>query len=268
MLCAGIDIGSRTIKLVVSNEGRIVRSDRRETTFDPLAVCRDLLGSGSYDRVAATGYGRHLLESRCGCAVLSEIKAVAMGARFINANCHTILDIGGQDVKAISLDAGGRVRRFEMNDRCAAGSGRFLEIMAIALGLTLSEFGDVALSADGSDKINSMCTVFAESEVISLAARGARKSSVALGIHKAIADRCTAMLRRLPIVDDVMLVGGVALNPCMPKLIGEAIGRNVITPENPQMVAALGCLLAAGEPDDELSRSHFGHALTPAPRMD
>ena len=138
--------------------------------------------------------------------------------------------------------------KFEMNDKCAAGTGRFLEVMAAALGYGLDEFSNAACSAERAEKINSMCTVFAESEVISLTARGAARSDVALGIHKAIVSRSVALLRRVSPPQEVFFAGGVALNACMRLLIGQELDVPIFVPPEPQIVGAFGAALhAAGQ---------------------
>ena len=243
MKSAGIDIGSRTIKLVVIENGTITLVRKGENSFDPLKVCAEFLKDVEYNVITATGYGRHLFSQHYPCEVISEIKAFATGAKHLFPSCRTILDIGGQDTKAISLAADGKLLKFEMNDKCAAGTGRFLEIMAMALGYSLSDFGRAACSAEKSEKINSMCTVFAESEVISVVAKGAARHEVALGIHQGIATRSIGMLQRVMIQPDVAFVGGVAFNPCMRNLLQEKLGESVLIPEDPQIVGALGCAL-------------------------
>jgi len=141
MRTAGIDIGSRTIKLVVVDKGSIINSLMAETTHDPLDQCKTLMARTSYDRILATGYGRHFFETHYNVSTITEIKAFARGAKMIFPDCRTILDIGGQDTKAIALDERGNVSKFEMNDRCAAGTGMFLEVIARALGYDLEGFG-------------------------------------------------------------------------------------------------------------------------------
>ena len=147
MRSVGIDIGSRTVKLVVMESNKIFLSFRADSSYDPLAVSKEMLNGISYDTLVATGYGRHMFSEHYECQVISEIKAFATGARVLFPDCEAILDIGGQDTKAISLDENGRVLKFEMNDRCAAGTGRFLEIMAAALHYPLADFGKAALQA-------------------------------------------------------------------------------------------------------------------------
>jgi predicted CoA-substrate-specific enzyme activase len=179
------------------------------------------------------------------CPVISEITAFVLGARLYPEECGSILDIGGQDTKAISLETGGRLCKFEMNDRCAAGTGRFLEVMATALGFTLEEFPKAALSATGAVKINSMCTVFAESEVVSLISRGAGRGEVALGIHRAIVSRSAGLLKRVAPAGKIFFAGGVALNRCVRILLEEETGRPVFVPPDPQMIGAIGAALSA-----------------------
>jgi (R)-2-hydroxyacyl-CoA dehydratese activating ATPase len=244
MKAAGLDIGSRTIKLVVidSDGHMIVR--KALTSHNPLETVSDISKGIEYDTLAATGYGRHLVKGRLGCRVISEIKAFAIGARSIHPASSLILDIGGQDIKSILLDESGSVLRFEMNDKCAAGTGRFLEVMAVALGYSLEEFSSAALSAERAEEINSMCAVFAESEVISLTARGSARNEVALGIHKAIVSRSTALLKRVSSGEcKLFFAGGVALNECVRSLIAESLGVHVYTPPDPQIVGALGAAL-------------------------
>jgi (R)-2-hydroxyacyl-CoA dehydratese activating ATPase len=243
MISAGIDIGSRTVKLVVVEDGVMVSTGIRENTFQTLLDCKELLGGLQYDVITATGYGRHLFEASFGGQVISEIKAFALGARAAIPSCRTILDIGGQDIKAVSLDEAGQVRKFEMNDKCSAGTGRFLEIMSVALGCELSQFGKMALRAKKAEKINSMCTVFAESEVISLVSRGASREGVALGIHQSIVGRARSMLSRVQTENDLVFVGGVAINPCIKKLLQESLGMMVKVPPDPQIIGAYGCAL-------------------------
>jgi predicted CoA-substrate-specific enzyme activase len=240
MRTAGIDIGSRTVKLVVMADGEILSSRKTDSSYDPLNVCRDLLDGIGYDNLVATGYGRHMFSQHYECRVISEIKAFATGARTLFPDCQTVLDIGGQDTNTISLDEAGRVLKFEMNGRCAAGTGRLLEIMASTLHYPLAGFGDAALQAEKAEKINSMCTVFAESEVISLLTRGARREEVALGIHEAVSLRATGMLGRLPSFQSLVFAGGVAHNRCVRHLLSKSLGVPVTVPPEPQTVGAIG----------------------------
>ncbi|MBU4352822.1 MAG: 3-hydroxyacyl-ACP dehydratase, partial [Nanoarchaeota archaeon] len=179
MRFAGIDIGSRTIELVVLKDREIIEIKQADSGFDPIARAKELLEGVEHDHIIATGYGRHLFELLFDAPTVTEIKAYAVGARALFPEVRTILDIGGQDSKAISVNDYGKVIKFEMNDRCAAGTGKFLEIMAQALGYSLDQFGDESLKAEKEIQISSMCTVFAESEVTSLVAKGEARQDIA-----------------------------------------------------------------------------------------
>ena len=248
MRTAGIDIGSRSIELVILENGEIADRAQTDTGFDPMRGATDILAGREYDRILATGYGRNLFEISFDAPTITEIKAYARGVSHLFGNGLTILDIGGQDSKAIALTEKGRVKKFEMNDRCAAGTGKFLEIMASALGFSLAKFGPEALKAEKVLTINSMCTVFAESEVTSLIARGENPREIALGLHSAVVRRAAGMLKRVSEAPkNVVFAGGVANNPCMVSLLQQSLETEISIPENPQMTGALGAALLAGE---------------------
>jgi predicted CoA-substrate-specific enzyme activase len=246
---AGLDIGSRTIALVEWDGERVTRAEVVDTGTDPVGNARALLEGRAYGRLVATGYGRQLAAEReLADLVISEIKAYALGAFHLYPDAGTVLDIGGQDSKVIRVGPGGRVLRFEMNDRCAAGTGRFLENMAHALGMTVDEFGPHALESGGRPvQISSMCTVFAESEVVSLIARGEDSHRVALGLHQAIVDRVGGMIRRTGVAERFIFAGGVAQNRCLQQLFSEALGVPLTVPDQPQIVGALGAALHAAQ---------------------
>jgi (R)-2-hydroxyacyl-CoA dehydratese activating ATPase len=258
MRCAGIDIGSRTIKLAVLEHGKLILSRKSVTSHNPLETARELMSGAVFDVITATGYGRHLIEGHLNCPVISEITAFALGARFFSSGCESILNIGGQDTKAISLDKEGNMNKFEMNDKCAAGTGRFLEVMATALGFTLEEFSKAALSAGKAVKINSMCTVFAESEVVSLTTQGAARDEVALGIHKAIVSRSAGLLKRVAPPGKIFFAGGVAINDCVRILLEKEMDRPVFVPPDPQIIGAIGAAMSASEEAGE-QRVRQGH---------
>ena len=247
MRCAGIDIGSRTIEVAVVKDGRVVETRQGDSGFDPLKEAMGLLDGVKHDRIMATGYGRHLLEVALDAPTVTEIKAYAVGTRFLVPQARTILDIGGQDSKAISLHESGKVLKFEMNDRCAAGTGKFLEVMARALGFPIEEFGIQALKAKKDIQISSMCTVFAESEVTSLLAKGEDRLDIGLGLHRSVVRRASGMVKRVSVEGPIVFAGGVARNPCMHRLLEEALQSDILVPESPQMVGALGAALLAGD---------------------
>jgi (R)-2-hydroxyacyl-CoA dehydratese activating ATPase len=246
MRAAGIDIGSRTVKVAVMENGRLAAHRVAYNSHDPIEVCRGLLDGIAYDALFATGYGRHLFKQYWPCTLVTEIKAVAVGSRFFAPVVRAVLDVGGQDTKAVALDARGAVAKFEMNDKCAAGTGRFLEIMATALAYSMEDFAGAASQSAAEQKVSPMCTVFAESEVVSLVARGVPRDGLAAGLHRTVAQRVAAMLRRVPVEGDVVFCGGVALNACLRRLIEQELGFRLVVPDQPQLIAAVGgALLAA-----------------------
>ena len=257
MRTAGLDIGSRTVEFVTveGQDGGVVSSIKIETTPHVAADCRRLLDEAAFDSLVVTGYGRSLAEVEFDAPTVTEIKAYARGAHALSPGCRTVLDIGGQDTKAIALDGRGKPTKFEMNDRCAAGAGRFLEMMAAALGYDLPEFGAAALGdleGPGSEgehdreiQLNSMCAVFAESEVIGLLTRGRRREAIARAVHHAILKRTVAMLQRVSVEPPVVFAGGAAKNSCLVAMLEEVLGQDVLVPDDPQMVGAYGAALLA-----------------------
>jgi predicted CoA-substrate-specific enzyme activase len=243
----GIDLGSRLTKVVRLTDGRLTDAEVFETGHDPLARLREALSDLSADAVLATGYGRYLARGEVGCPTATEILACARAARHLRPDCESAIDIGGQDTKAIELPSEGGFGRFEMNDRCAAGTGRFLEVMAAALGYELEAFGAEALRADAPVQVNSMCTVFAESEVVSLIARGEDRRRIARGLHAATARRVAAMASRIRTGERILFVGGVALNPCMVAALRDELPGEIIVPERPELAVAFGAALLATE---------------------
>ncbi|OQX09248.1 MAG: 3-hydroxyacyl-ACP dehydratase [Desulfobulbaceae bacterium A2] len=246
----GVDLGSRTIKVCVLEGGDIVHQQVVESGFAPHRQAREMVERFRPCRVVATGYGRHLAHEHFADGVLTEIRAHALGIHHLVPGCTTVIDIGGQDSKVISLDANGRVRNFQMNDKCAAGTGRFLEIMAASLAFPLDEFGQGALEAEEEVQINSMCTVFAESEVISMKNRGVDRRKIARAVHGTVADRIVAMLNRVGCGTDIAFSGGVAHNPCIVAMISARLPEaRIHVPQYPDVVGALGAALQAGAAD-------------------
>jgi len=219
MLTAGIDIGSITAKAAVIEDGHI-KGTRVDFTgynakgagkrvFD--ALLKDIgLAADEIEFIVATGYGRNSVDF--ADKSITEITCHAMGAHFIDPKVRFIIDVGGQDSKVIKIDGTGKVLDFAMNDKCAAGTGRFLEVMARALEVDLDRFADLCEKADKPSKISSTCTVFAESEIISLISRGEKRENIIAGLHDSVASRISAMARRVGVERPVMMTGGVAKN--------------------------------------------------------
>ncbi len=242
----GIDLGSRTIKVVVVKDGVLIDHAVAESGFEPHAQSCELIARFTPSRIIATGYGRHMAHKHFADEVITEIKAHALGARHFFPECRTILDVGGQDSKVIALTQEGRVATFQMNDKCAAGTGRFLEMMATTLGFRLDEFGAAAAQSDQDVPINSMCAVFAESEVISLKNRGVPVQDIARAIHLSVVDRLAGMLQKVGYVDQVIFTGGVANNLFVVEALARKLGVPVLVPSIPTITGALGAALHTG----------------------
>ncbi|WP_321405019.1 acyl-CoA dehydratase activase [Maridesulfovibrio sp.] len=242
-MIAGIDIGSRSMELVVLDGDKIFIKRKLPTTFDPASQIKNILKDVTLTRIAATGYGRKLVTEEltgCECLSLTEIKAYALGVSHLYPEARTILDIGGQDTKAISLLGKGKVAKFEMNDRCAAGTGKFLEHLATVFQIPIEDFGRYALEGTEPLMINSMCTVFAETEATSLMAQGKNPRDIALGLHGSIVRRTTNMLSRVGLKGPLVFAGGVANNPCVVSMLKEALDIEPLIPEEPDFAGALG----------------------------
>ncbi len=247
MRVLGLDIGSRSVDAVWLEGGRPLDAAVTDSGFDPQAAARVFVDRGMHDVIVATGYGRHAAREAFECAVVTEIKAYAMGSSVLFPDAASVLDIGGQDTKVIALGPGGKVIDFEMNDKCAAGTGKFLEVMAKALGFELEQMAAEALAANGAGiQISSMCTVFAESEVTGLVHRGADRAAVARALHESIAKRTLSSLKRIRANGPLVFAGGVANNVAMVELIRAGFEGDVLVPEEAQTVGALGAALSHG----------------------
>jgi len=255
MLTIGIDVGSISAKAAMMNDGELIGSKVILTGYNARnagrAVFEGLLETLRVDRAAvarivATGYGRNSVDF--AHKAVTEITCHARGAVFQNPAVRSIIDIGGQDSKAIALNEAGGVRDFAMNDKCAAGTGRFLEVMARALEVDLDGFGPMSLAAENPARISSLCTVFAESEVISLIAKGARRADIIAGIHASVAARVVAMANRIGLQPPVMMTGGVAHNVGVVKALEAKLGHPVEVSAYAQENGAIGAAcIAAGE---------------------
>lgn len=256
MITAGIDVGSLTAKAVVwdADEHRILGRSLLRLAHDPAAAGRaaltQALGEAGVEAEAVeassgTGYGRIALDFVD--FRITEISCHARGVHHLLPHTRTVIDIGGQDCKAIVLDEGGRALDFEMNDRCAAGTGRFLEVMAGALGTDLPGLAELALSSVAPAMLSSTCTVFAESEVIGLLAQGRDRADLAAGLCHAVAQRVVAMTQRVGVTPEVALTGGVALNAGVRQALQGLLGTPISVPADPQLTGALGAALLAAE---------------------
>lgn len=201
--------------------------------------------AGDVNRVLATGYGREAIEF--ADTRVTEITCHAVGARHLFPEVRTVIDIGGQDSKVIRVDESGRVVNFAMNDKCAAGTGRFLEVMARALEVSLERMGEVSATATKDVTVSSMCTVFAESEVVGLVAQGYETADIVRGIHRAIASRAAALAGRVGVAPQVVMTGGVAKNMGVVAELSTKLKIHISVPDDPQIVGALGAALIAAK---------------------
>jgi len=235
LIYAGIDIGSNTAKAALIKDNQLLDTHVISTGYNPLKagikVFNKLLkktGISKIDITAiiSTGYGRASIDF--ADKAMTEIICHGTGAYFMNQKVQGVIDVGGQDSKAILLDKNGNIENFAMNDKCAAGTGRFLEVMANALEVNLDQLGDFAKMADKPSKISSICTVFAESEVISMISQGKSREDIIAGIHRSIATRVYSMASRLDIRSPIILTGGVAKNIGVVSALKEKLGDNLI----------------------------------------
>lgn len=253
-LCvAGVDVGSTLTKVVVHN-GDLLASVIDRTQVDYVGAARRLLtealaraGRVPNDLacVVATGYGRRRIPF--ASREITEITCHARGVRELFPAARTVIDVGGQDAKGIKLGAQGKVVNFAMNDKCAAGTGRFLEVMAASLGLPLDELGTRGLGGGSPVSVSSICTVFAEQEVAQHLAAGVSVEDVLAGLHAALASRILVMVRRLGIERQIVLTGGCARSPALVRALEERLGAPVVTPPEPMLTGALGAALLARE---------------------
>ncbi len=206
------------------------------------------IGKGDIVRIVSTGYGRAAV--REAHRQFTEISCHALGASRLVPGAATVIDVGGQDSKAISVDPAGKVLNFVMNDKCAAGTGRFLEVMARALEVDLSDFGALSLKARRRAEISNICTVFAESEVISRMASGAPREEIIAGIHDAMASRIASMAARVEIRPRVVLTGGGSKNIGLVRALEERLGQRLEVPSEAQIAGALGAALMAEKTSD------------------
>lgn len=254
---AGIDVGSLTADaILIDEDGKIAgyavlptgnNSQRAATESFEAALVRAGLSERDVGRVVSTGYSRARVQEAQDSK--TEIACHARGALCLFPDVGTIIDIGGQDSKAILIGKGGRVMNFAMNDKCAAGTGRFLEVMASALDVPLDKMGDLAFESQEELAISSTCTVFAESEVVSLISQGKASPDISMAVSRAIARRTAGLAARVGVRDSVVMTGGVAKNRAVVRLLSEDIGHSIRVPEEPQIVGALGAAIIAREGD-------------------
>lgn len=253
MYFAGVDIGSRGVKgVIITEEGQIVSQYIGDMVFESaktsLMVIDEItrragLTLEDLGYIVATGYGRVAVP--LADESVSDIAAHTKGAFWYFPSVRTILDIGGQDCKAINCNEKGRVTKFVMNDKCAGGTGRFLEIIADVLEVPFDEIGNLSLKSKEYVDFSTVCAIFAKSKVVALMREGTEKGDILAGLHDAIARQCLSLLTRISIEKDFVMTGGVAKNIGVVEKVKENVGLDILLPPDPQIVAAIGCALFA-----------------------
>lgn len=255
MITAGIDCGSKNTKIVILKDGIIIANSLIPTGFEQGRAVEDSLakavGQAGIDRneihrIAVTGAGAGAV-SAADCKV-NDVRAIAAGARYFFPAARTILDVGAEESRVVACDEKGHPVDFAVNDKCAAGSGAFIEAMARALETPLDQIGLLALSSDNTIAMNAQCTIFAESEVVGLIHSNADKRDISKAIHDALAARIASMVRRVGIAPEVVMIGGVANNPALVDALTSELGvGKIFTPEHPEFGAATGAAVVAAE---------------------
>ena len=255
MIVAGCDVGSLTGKAVILNNSEILYSSIVPTTPKPERTARNAMDEAlqksnlvleDIEYIVGTGYGR--VKIPFANSELSELSCHGKGAHSIAPSIRTIIDVGGQDCKVIKVDKNGKILDFAMNDKCAAGTGRFLEVMAKTLELKLEELGPISLQSKNQAKITAQCSVFAETEVVSLMADGVEVPDIVAGIHDAIASRIMSLVYRVGLEKDLTFTGGVAKNIGVVAYLEKRLGVTTTKLSvDPQLMGALGAALTAKE---------------------
>ena len=254
MITAGIDIGAKTVKVVVADDGKMLAKSLVPAGIDTAAATQQALDEAladaglskdKVDRFMATGTGRK------DCAVtdrqITEVGAAAKGAVHVRGSCRTVVDVGAEEGRTVRCNATGKVIDFAFNEKCAAGAGTFAEGMARALGVPLEELGPLSLTSKEAVQMNAQCAVFAESEVVTLIHAKTPREDIARAVLDAVASRIISMVRKVGFEKDIVLIGGMTLNPGFVEAMKRGLEMDVHVPENPEYIGALGAALAAAE---------------------
>jgi benzoyl-CoA reductase subunit D len=252
MITAGVDCGSKNVKVIILKDNDILSSSLVLAGIDTGVTAEEAyekalktagIAREQVEKVISTGAGK--TECKFADATVTEVGADARGIIRLFPDVRTVIDVGAEEGRAVRVNAEGKVVDFSINEKCAAGAGAFTEAMARALEVKLEELGELSLKSTQAIPMNAQCTVFAESEVVTLVHRKTPKSDMARAIHDAIADRITSMVRRVGIEHKIALIGGVARNIGFVKSLNEDLQTEVIIPEDPEFVSALGAAVIA-----------------------
>lgn len=252
MITMGIDLGAKYIKVVILKDNKIIAKTNILAGFEveksaQLAVDKALKEAGikkdDLDKVVSTGSGEKL------APFYDETKSIvgcdSLGAVYLHPNARSVIDVGAEEGRGMRCDEAGKIIDFEVNEKCAAGAGAFTEAMSRALEVSLEELGALSLKSTEEIPMNAQCTVFAESEVVTMVHNKVSKANMARAVHDAMASRITSMVRKIGFNKDVVLVGGVANNVGFVDSLNNDLALKVVVPEDPEFVGALGAALAA-----------------------
>jgi benzoyl-CoA reductase subunit D len=254
MITAGIDMGSKFVKVVILKDGVVQGKASEATGFEPTAAaarCLEVsvnasgIEASAIEHITATGAGRKAAPG--ARSDITDVGAAAKGVASLYPEARTVIDIGAEEGRGIKIDADGKVVDFAVNEKCAAGAGAFAEAMSRALEVSLEEFGKLSLKSEASIPMNAQCAVFAESEVVSLVHAKTPKEDISRAVHDAIASRIVSMVRRVGIEQDIVLVGGLSHNPGFVDALNRSLETTVAVPIDPEYVGALGAALVAVE---------------------
>ena len=255
MRTAGIDCGAENTKSVVLKDGRIIGKGKVSTGYDLAASAEASLDQAlreagvsreDLDRIVGTGSGKDCIMA--AALKVDDIQGMCKGAHFLFPEARTVVDVGAEEGRVAKLDKNGEPEDVAFNEKCAAGSGTFIETMSRALEIPLEEMGPLALTSDRDIPMNAQCAVFSESEVVGLLHAGTEKRDISKSIHDAMARRIVTMVRRIGVNEDVVMVGGVACNPGIVAALKRGLGlKTIFIPEDPEFTAALGAAVAAAE---------------------
>lgn len=255
MLTAGVDIGAKTIKIMILEDGALKAKSITTAGYNVLETQEKAWADiesefgikiDDVEKLIATGAGRK--EGFKASQDVTEVTAAAKGAIMTDDSIRTVIDVGAEEGRAIKLDNAGKVVDFAINEKCAAGAGAFTEAMARALEVTLEEMGPLSLQSTQAVAMNAQCAVFAESELVTLIHAKTPKPDMARAIHDAIADRIVSMVRRVGMDQNVMLIGGVSKNVGFVESLKRELESDVIIPDDPEYISAFGAaMIAAGK---------------------
>lgn len=260
MITAGVDVGAKFAKVVILRDGKVITRAKALVELDLVKSATDVfetalkdvgLSRSDIQRVVATGMGGNAILQKPSInadEAVSVVVAGAAGAYQLIPSVRTLIDVGAEEGRGIKVE-GGKVRDFVINERCAAGAGTFIEAMARALEIKVEDMGPMSLRAVNTIPMNAQCCVFAESEVVSLIHSKISKEDISKAIHDAIAGRISSMVLRIGVEKDVVLIGGCALNPGFVPPLEKELHANIIVPEFPEYVSALGAAVIAANPE-------------------